>query len=122
MGVIDEDGYLHHKGRLRRFVKIGGEMISLVKVEDAINALLPEETMCCVVDIPDPIRGSEIVAVVTTKEINQKELKKNLSKTLPAIAIPKTFKVMSELPMAPSGKVNFRAVEDICRAMDPEDD
>ena len=121
MGIHDEEGYLHHRGRLRRFVKIGGEMLSLVKIEEAINELLPGETICCVVDIPDPIKGSEIVAVVTTKEINQKEMKKKLAKSLPAIAIPKTFKVMDELPMAPSGKVNFRAVEDICRNMRPED-
>jgi acyl-[acyl-carrier-protein]-phospholipid O-acyltransferase/long-chain-fatty-acid--[acyl-carrier-protein] ligase len=115
MGVYDDEGYLYHRGRLRRFVKIGGEMISLVKIEETIGELLPEETLCCVVDIPDSIKGSEIVAVMTTKEINQKELKKKLAKTLPPIAIPKTFIVMEELPMSPSGKVNFRAIEDICR-------
>ncbi|MEJ2627739.1 MAG: AMP-binding protein, partial [bacterium] len=33
MGMLDEDGYLWHKGRLKRFVKIGGEMVSLVNTE-----------------------------------------------------------------------------------------
>src|SRR5210317_379278 len=31
MGYLDEDGYLWHVGRFRRFVKIGGEMVSLVR-------------------------------------------------------------------------------------------
>ena len=115
IGVFDKEGFLHHRGRLRRFVKIGGEMVSLVKVEEEINNLLENNTICCVVDIPDPVKGSEIVAVVTTKEINQKEIKKKLAKILPPIAIPKKFRVMDELPLSSSGKVNFRQVEEICR-------
>ena len=115
MGIYDEEGFVHHRGRLKRFVKIGGEMVSLVKVEDEINNILPDNIICCVVDIPDTIKGSEIVAVVTTREINQKELKKKLAKVLPTIAIPKQFCVIDELPMSSSGKVNFRQVEEICR-------
>ena len=115
MGVLDEEGFLHHRGRLKRFVKIGGEMVSLVKVEDEINKLLPEETICCVVDIPDQIKGAEIVAVVTTKQIDHKEIRKKLAKILPKIAIPKKFAIMDEMPMTSSGKVNFRAVEAKCR-------
>ena len=120
MGIYDEEGFVHHRGRLKRFVKIGGEMVSLVKVEDELNNILPDGIICCVVDIPDTIKGSEIVAVVTTKEINQKDIKKKLSKVLPTIAIPKQFRVMDELPMSSNGKVNFRLVEDVCRNQELE--
>jgi acyl-[acyl-carrier-protein]-phospholipid O-acyltransferase/long-chain-fatty-acid--[acyl-carrier-protein] ligase len=118
MGMIDEDGFLYHRGRLRRFVKIGGEMVSLVRVEEELNNILSDETICCVVDIPDPIKGAEIVAVVTTKEIDQKEVKKRLAKVLPPVAIPKKFRVFDDIPMSPNGKVNFRAVEEICRNLE----
>ena len=91
------------------------KMVSLVKVEDEINKLLPEETICCVVDIPDQIKGAEIVAVVTTKQIDHKDIRKKLNKVLPKIAIPKKFAIMNEMPMTSSGKVNFRAVEAKCR-------
>ena len=121
MGIHDEEGYLHHRGRLRRFVKIAGEMVSLVKVEEEINKLLPAGVICCVVDTPDIKKGSEIVAVVTTKEIDQKAIKKKLGKILPNIAIPKKFNIMPELPMMASGKVNFRAVEEVCRNNELED-
>jgi len=67
MGIQDEDGYLWHMGRLRRFVKIGGEMISLVRTEKILESLLPEGVECCVVDVPDSLKGARIIAVVTEK-------------------------------------------------------
>ncbi len=115
MGVLDEDGYLWHRGRLKRFVKIGGEMVSLVRVETVLEKLLPEGTICCAVDIPNPVKGSEIVAVVTTEEINVRHIKKQMAKELPSLAIPKEFHVIQDIPMMSSGKVNFREVESICR-------
>jgi len=115
MGYLDEDGFLWHKGRLKRFVKVGGEMISLVKVEEVLNKYLPEEVVCCVVDVPNPTKGADVVAAVTTGEINQKKILKQMSKELPAIAIPKEFYVLEDIPVMGSGKVNFREVETICR-------
>ncbi len=37
MGMIDEKGSLHITGRLKRFVKMGGEMISLGAIEDTLE-------------------------------------------------------------------------------------
>jgi len=115
IGLIDDDGFLWHKGRLKRFVKVGGEMISLVKVETALSELLPEDVICCVVDIPNTIKGSEVVAAVATGDFDKRAILKELKRVLPAIAIPKEFFVIEDLPMMSSGKVNFREVEKICR-------
>ena len=43
LGVLDEDGNLTISGRLKRFVKIGGEMISLPAMEEAIKRDQPDE-------------------------------------------------------------------------------
>ena len=59
MGFMDEDGYLWHVGRLKRFLKIGGEMVSLIKVEDVLEKLLPTNIECCVVEVPDAYPGSK---------------------------------------------------------------
>lgn len=114
IGKIDADGYLWHSGRLRRFVKIGGEMISLTAVENELEKLLPEGGLCCVVEVPHPIRGSEILAAVTS-ELDKSEAIKMLGKNLPAIAIPKKFIFFRELPLMGSGKVNFREVTEVCQ-------
>jgi acyl-[acyl-carrier-protein]-phospholipid O-acyltransferase/long-chain-fatty-acid--[acyl-carrier-protein] ligase len=114
MGYLDEDGYLWHTGRLRRFVKIGGEMVSLVRVENVLEGLLPEDVGCCVVEVPDPVKGARIVAVVTDEVDSRKTLKK-MSRDLPKIALPDGFVVMDELPKMGSGKIDFRTITDMVR-------
>jgi len=114
MGRLDEDGYLWHAGRLRRFVKIGGEMVSLVRVENALEKLLGQDAQCCVVDVPDAVKGARIVAAVT-EEVNEKEFMEKLSAELPTIAMPKQFVVVEEFPKMGSGKIDFRKTTEIVR-------
>jgi acyl-[acyl-carrier-protein]-phospholipid O-acyltransferase/long-chain-fatty-acid--[acyl-carrier-protein] ligase len=116
MGWMDEEGYLWHVGRLRRFVKIGGEMVSLIRVEDVLEKLLPEDVLCCVVEIPDHIRGAKIVAAVTQK-LDEKQTLSEMSRHLPNIALPRQFVVTEELPKMGSGKIDFRSVTDMVRDM-----
>ena len=114
MGNLDEDGYLWHVGRLKRFVKIGGEMVSLIRVENSLEKYLPENVVCCVVEIPDAIKGARIVAAVTEK-IDEKKTLKSMAADLPKIALPKIFIVIEELPKMGSGKIDFRTVTNIVR-------
>ncbi len=112
MGYFDEDGYLWHAGRLKRFVKIGGEMISLVNVEDVLEKILPDGVFCSVVEVPDALKGVRIVATVTRK-IDEKKILKKMSEYLPNIALPKQFIVIEDLPRMGSGKIDFRSVTNI---------
>lgn len=114
MGFLDEDGFLWHRGRLKRFVKIGGEMVSLVKTESVLEEFLPEGVGCCAVEIPDAIKGARIVAAVT-KKIDEKEILKKMATKLPPIALPKQFIVIPELPKMGSGKIDFRTVANLAR-------
>lgn len=107
MGILDEDNYIWHRGRLKRFVKIAGEMISLVVVEDALNKQLPDDIEVCVVELPDAKKGAMIVAAVT-QEVDESAVKSLLKESLPALAIPKKFVVLEELPKMGSGKIDFR--------------
>jgi len=38
---IDDDGYIHFQGRLKRFLKVGGEMVSLPALEEPIAQAYP---------------------------------------------------------------------------------
>lgn len=114
MGLVDEDGYLWHVGRLKRFVKIGGEMVSLVRVESVLEKMLPEDVICCVVEIPDAKKGAKIIAVVTAR-IDEDEIMKAMAEQLPAIAMPKQFYYMEELPKMGSGKIDFRVITEMVR-------
>jgi len=116
MGYMDDEGFLWHVGRFRRFVKIGGEMVSLVRVENALEELLEEDVECCVVEVPDAIKGSKIVAAVT-REIEAKTTNKALSKTLPNIALPREYVVIDEFPKMGSGKIDFRSTTEMVMDM-----
>ncbi|MDX2431638.1 MAG: AMP-binding protein [Bacteroides sp.] len=109
MGYLDVDGYLWHSGRFKRFVKIGGEMVSLVNVENVMEKYLPEGVSCCIVEIPDEIKGATIVAAVT-EDINKVAILRKMGKELPNIALPRQFFVLPELPMMSTGKIDFRSV------------
>ena len=114
MGYLDEDGYLWHVGRLKRFVKIGGEMVSLIRVENSLEKYLPKDVLCCVVDVPDAIKGARIVAAVT-EPIDEKKTMKKMANDLPKIALPKIFTVIEEFPKMGSGKIDFRTVTSMVR-------
>jgi len=116
MGYFDADDYLWHSGRFKRFVKIGGEMVSLVRVENTLEQFLPEGVLCCVVEVADEIKGASIIATVT-KEVDKAAILKKMSAELPNIALPKQFLVIDELPMMSTGKIDFRTVSKIVNEM-----
>ena len=109
MGFFDKDGYLWHAGRFKRFAKVGGEMISLVKVENILEKYLHDGVSCCVVEIADEKKGSYIVATVS-QEVNKTEILRKMMNDLPGIALPRQFIVINQMPMMSSGKTDFRTV------------
>ncbi len=115
MGCLDDDGFLWLKGRLRRFVKVGGEMVSLVAVESVLSEFFKgEDILFCVVDIPSEKKGAEIV-LATTAKIDKAKMKKWVRENLNEISVPKTVFVLKRIPLLGSGKVDFRKVERVCR-------
>ena len=73
--------------------------------------IIDEDTECCVVEIPDAIKGSKIIAALT-KEVDKKTMNKALSGSLPNIALPKEYVVIEEFPKMGSGKIDFRTTTD----------
>lgn len=116
MGFYDEEGYLWHAGRFKRFTKVGGEMVSLVKVENVLEKHLPQGVSCCVVEVMNEKKGSTIVAAVS-EEIHKTETLRKMMNEPPGIALPREFVVISELPMMGTGKIDFRTVTKIVQEM-----
>jgi acyl-[acyl-carrier-protein]-phospholipid O-acyltransferase/long-chain-fatty-acid--[acyl-carrier-protein] ligase len=116
MGYMDADGFLWHVGRLRRFVKISGEMVSLIRVEEVLEQLLPADTSCCVVEVPDATKGAKIIAAVT-RPLDERQMVQEMAKQLPALALPKRFVILEDLPKMSSGKTDFRRITEIVQEM-----
>lgn len=104
---IDEDGFVFILGRAKRFAKIAGEMISLTAVETEINALWSGK-MHAVVNIPDEKKGEQLVLFTTEPSVERSALVTAFKeKGLSELAVPKTIRVVEEIPLMGTGKVNY---------------
>ncbi len=120
MGVMDADGYLWHRGRLRRFVKIGGEMVSLSAIEGSIGKIFPESLQFCMVGLPDDKKGARLV-LVTSEKVSKSDVNKQLAADgFPKIYFPKKYLVADELPIMGNGKINFRQVEQLALELEKQ--
>lgn len=104
---VDEDEFITIKGRLKRFAKIAGEMVSLGAVEFAINTLW-EGFLQGVVVIPDEKKGEQLVLITQNEKAHVDELVEHFKKTgLSELWVPKKILVMAEPPVLGAGKFDY---------------
>ncbi len=114
IAIIDEEGYIWHRGRAKRFMKIGGEMVSLVVVEVALQKFFPPEVSYCAVEIKQE-DGSSCVGLAVNQECNLLEIKKFLVKNgISSISLPSKLFILDDIPILGSGKVDFKSVQNEC--------
>ncbi len=107
---VDTLGFITIKGRAKRFAKIGGEMVSLTAIEQALDAEWPK-FLHCVVSIPDVRKGEKLILVTSNPEATREGIFEALkSKGLPELSIPREIKVRSTLPLLGSGKIDVQSV------------
>jgi acyl carrier protein len=118
LGKLDEDGKLTLAGRLKRFVKVGGEMISLAAIEEALNSNISEiekkqfEIPPVAVCAGKEDGGRPKLTLFTSYplevlEVNQILRQKGFSNLVKIDAVCK----LDEIPMTATGKVAYRNLE-----------
>ena len=109
---VDDEGYLFILGRLKRFAKISGEMVSLTAVEEALAGAFPHYGARCeiaVVTRPDEGKGEALIAVSNEPRLTLEELRAAIrAKGLPNLCVPREVKAVKELPKLGTGKINHR--------------
>ena len=113
--TVDEDRYITIQGRAKRFAKISGEMVSLTAVEDALAGAFPdhgEDCQIAVIARPDADKGEILVAATNKDGLEMDEIRKAIqAKGLPNLAVPRKLKVLKEIPVLGTGKINHRELE-----------
>jgi fatty-acyl-CoA synthase len=109
LGVIDDDGRLRFRGRIKEMVKTGGINVAPLEVEDVLSAH-PAVEQAYVVGLSDPRREEVLAAVVVLKEghdATPEALRLHCKESLAAFKVPQVFRVLkrSELPLTATGKV-----------------
>src|SRR3954453_14872520 len=90
IAAIDEDGFIRITDRLSRFSKIAGEMVPHMKVEEHLQALLPDPHTCVVTAVPDAAKGERLVALYTDPNLSAQEIWERLSRCdMPKLWVPK---------------------------------
>ena len=115
--TIDSDGFVFILGRLKRFAKVSGEMVSLTAVEEALAGAFPEYGMRCEVAIlsrPDEEKGEVLIAVTNEPKIQLEMLRSVIrAKGLTNLCVPREIKSIREIPKLGTGKVDHRRLREL---------
>jgi acyl-[acyl-carrier-protein]-phospholipid O-acyltransferase/long-chain-fatty-acid--[acyl-carrier-protein] ligase len=109
MVALDGQGFITIKGRLKRFAKIAGEMVSLTAVEALVNALWPNH-MHAAVTVPDEKKGEQIILLTDNKEAERDALMKHFkAQGASDISLPRRIVWCEKLPLLGTGKIDYVA-------------
>ncbi|HEV2701345.1 MAG TPA: bifunctional acyl-ACP--phospholipid O-acyltransferase/long-chain-fatty-acid--ACP ligase [Steroidobacteraceae bacterium] len=104
---VDEDDFVHIRGRVKRFAKIAGEMISLEVVE-RIAAAASAGFAHAASTRSDAAKGEAIVLFSTDPKLTREQLSAAArSLGAPDLAIARTVNVVAEIPLLGTGKTDY---------------
>jgi acyl-CoA synthetase (AMP-forming)/AMP-acid ligase II/1-acyl-sn-glycerol-3-phosphate acyltransferase/acyl carrier protein len=108
----DSDGIITFRGRLKRFIKVGGEMISLPAIESILVETFGEADegpVLAVTDVGE--EGKEEIVLFTTRPVDRAEANGALrAGGLSGLHNVRRVVIVETLPLLGTGKVDYRAL------------
>ncbi len=106
-GVLDEDGYLFIKGRIKEIINRGGEKISPIEVDEVLLSH-PSIQEAVTFAVKDAHLGEDVAAAVVVKtgfSVSEREIRGFTAERLAYFKIPRIIVFLDELPKGPTGKI-----------------
>ncbi len=107
---IDEIGFVYIRDRIKRFAKIGGEMVSLTAVLDMVVKAydwMGSDFEYGVVAIPHESKGEQIVLATTNKQVKQDVLHEYVKNNgLSELFLPRIIMYRDSIPTFATGKTD----------------
>lgn len=116
LGVMDEDGFIYFRQRIKRMIITSGYNVYPSQMENIFDAHEAVH-MSCVIGVPDPYKIQKIKAFVVLKpgfeagEAMKKQLLEYCSKHVAKYAMPYDIEFRQDLPKTLVGKVAYRVLE-----------
>ena len=99
---MTEDQWITILGRVKRFAKIGGEMVSLTAAEDLATNLWPEARHA-VISLPDAKKGERLILVTDRSDAEVDKLVTHAKRLgAPDLAVPRRIVRVPEVPVSVS--------------------
>ena len=117
LGVMDEDGFIYFRQRLKRIIVTSGYNVYPSQIENVLDGH-PKVQLSCVIGVPDPYRMHRVKAYIVPKQGIEptEELKIELleyCKTYIAkYACPREVEFREDLPKTLVGKVSYKKLEE----------
>jgi acyl-[acyl-carrier-protein]-phospholipid O-acyltransferase/long-chain-fatty-acid--[acyl-carrier-protein] ligase len=108
---IDAEGFVRIVGRVKRFAKVAGEMVSLEAAEKLAEAAAPG-AQHAVVSHPDEAKGEALALFTTAAALGRAallEAARHLG--LPELAVPRRIVRIDALPQLGTGKTDYVALK-----------
>lgn len=106
--TLDAERYVTIIGRVKRFAKIAGEMVSLSAVENYVQPLVGVDQLIAVVAIPDDRKGEQLV-LFTNAPLLTRDMVLHAARAanLTELMIPRTLTLIDKIPLLGTGKVDY---------------
>ena len=117
LGVMDEDGFIYYKQRMKRLIIVSGFNVYPSQVENTIDAH-PDVLLSCAIGIPDPYKMHKVKAFVVLRpgvepsDKIKEEILEHCRKNISKYAMPREIEFRTELPKTLVGKVAYRQLEE----------
>ncbi len=108
---IDADGWMRILGRVKRFAKIGGEMVSLNAAETLAAGVWPDARHA-VIAMPDARKGERLVLITDRLDASIERLIAHAQAIgAPELAVPRRIVKVPEIPLLVTGKTDYVAIQ-----------